>query len=141
MRYLEKFNWFKKEKVIKIPIYEPSTEISKVDIEDISLELEDLGFKFYIERPYTGDSLHIYDEFIGSSFIIFQKEDLTTKWSDIKDCILRLKDYLGNRYVTFRCSTFYKGRGVYNTYSTLDENTKIKGKINYINIEYKTSGK
>ena len=59
----------------------------------------------------------------------------TLKWNnDIKDCFLRYKEYLGNRYIGFSY-TDYRSADIY---INLDENTEINSIIKQIHILYKT---
>jgi len=105
------------------------------------LELEDLGFSMYIQRT-NGEASWSAD--YGNRLIVFQKktDNLEVKWHEIKDVILRLKDYLGNRYVGVRCNSNYNGKHSYESFSygeekDINEKTKIKGTIDYLHVEYR----
>jgi len=65
--------------------------ISEDIISDICLELEDIGVNISINSPYN---FRIEGE-MWNEFGVEYKE---ITWNDIKDCILRLKDYLGNNF-------------------------------------------
>lgn len=75
-------------------------ESFETDLEDILLEITDLGYEYYIDY-FTGESEHInaliIDNKKGETYIIFD---------EVKDCLLRLKDYLGNRFID---CTVYNG--------------------------------
>ena len=87
MKYLEGFNWFRKDKL---------KEISIIDIQDICLELQDAGMNFGILSISREKDITIKQ-------IKFIKNSVSNEiyWDDVKDCILRLKDYLGNNFVSF----------------------------------------
>ena len=71
MRYLKKFNESKDVDVIR----------------DICLELKDMGISVNFNR----NSFSEYQIFIG-----YWNDEKMMLWKDVKDSILRLKDYLGD---------------------------------------------
>ena len=84
---------------------EMNSEISNQDIKDICLELEDLGYTIKMEgfgnssNPVNSNYVKIRCNKIIHYNGLSGLTDL--KWNEIKDCFLRLKDYLGDRYVQF----------------------------------------
>ena len=111
MKHLKRFN--------------ESNEIS--DIEDILLELKDMGAEIEIVKG-TYKYARIYF-------------DNGVYWKDIKDCILRLKCYLGDDYDF--CFYRLEPRGIEkgNHYVDLDEDTNITNKIYFLNIGWKDNRK
>jgi len=82
MKYLKKFN-----------------EASNIeDIKDILLEIEDDHYDIFIY-----DHKHLVSDRHGSSTISISSHNHYDKlnWDDIKDCCLRLKDYLGDNFIKF----------------------------------------
>ena len=125
MKHLEKFNWFRKK-----------TEISDDVIKDIYIELKDLGF---------GDiSMHKWSTSIGTERskryhgYICGMNFNGIPWKDIKDTILRIKDYLGINYKKFEYTTRYNPSGLIpNCFqSKLNEKTDIKDDIYKFMITY-----
>jgi len=109
MKHLEKFNWFKKRKEpIVEPVVEPIVEPkrfspSRETLEDICLELEDLGMLVRIDH---GDFWKGVESMAHNASMSIKYGEIWSDkyregilWMDIKDCILRLKDYLGDNYV------------------------------------------
>ena len=130
MKYLEKFNWFRKKEKEK-EVDTPLKDIDEQVIKDICLELEDLGlFITYEDNMIIGLSGGKIDypfqtcnevKFIGH-----------IEWENMKDSILRLKEYLGNRYIKFWYRTYSNPnhRNALNWSEriklvNIDENTKI----------------
>ena len=58
-------------------------------------------------------------------------------WEDIKDCMLRLKDYLGDRYVRFMYKDNKHKPGAPATWLELNEETKVDTPIKEAYITYK----
>jgi hypothetical protein len=70
------------------------------DIKDILLEVEDLGYgtKIILLEDETGN----YGDHEGIMIIAPSRGSI--KYIEIEDCLLRLKDYLGDRYI--ECKVF-----------------------------------
>lgn len=64
------------------------------DIKDILLEVEDLGYKAILQ----GDQIATSDFFYIK---IFKYAPENVKFEEVKDCLLRLKEYAGNRFINF----------------------------------------
>jgi len=111
--------------------------IDQEDLNDILLELRDMDFKVSGSKPLrpgaTGfDPDH---EYYRVSSITRDKSGNGTPWKDLKDCVLRIKNYIGDHFVRF----YYKsGEDTLDRYKTieLNENTEIEGTIAVIIIMY-----
>ena len=132
MKYLKKFNEANNEE----------------DIDDILLEIEDMGatIKHRIDRQYP--NIHFINIFlhkevekepIDSNDLNIWEEVKCLDWEDIKDCLLRLKDYLGKNFREFRVviyeELFMAGTKDYKLIE-LTNRTKIKGSVYEVRIEY-----
>jgi len=98
MKYLRKFNE---------AVSPELTPKEMQDIEDILLEVKDIRmFIHFSENSIYKNWLNqIPYNFISCTDI----SSLSIKWKDIKDCVLRVKDYLGNKYVSFSYTNFGMG--------------------------------
>lgn len=79
-------------------------ESTKLDILDILSELKDLGYKVDISDIYINRdmySINIRDNIRPSEWI-------QLPWNEIKEYLLRVKDYLGNRYLNFEYTGYTK---------------------------------
>ena len=81
MKHLRKFN-----------------ESVEQDLKDIGLELQDIGMYMYIEKNRNV----FYNPAI--KFKNWNAESIY--WKDVKDTIFRIKDYLGDRLVSFCCNHY-----------------------------------
>jgi len=112
MKYLRKYN----ESYINIE-----------DIKDICLELTDLGIVISISST---------DAYRNKNVIYFHNYNIHNgmKWNDVKDCLLRLKDYLGDKFIEFGYSSVTNL--YYNHITELNEYTYIKEPINSMFLRY-----
>lgn len=107
-------------------------ESFETDLEDILLEITDIGYNIM----YTELGIQISK--------LKGRENYPIDFEEIKDCLLRLKDYLGYRYkdVTFEYFTHrsgtIKGR-IYGNWRKFDlkENSYFDFKVLSFHIEYK----
>ena len=107
MKYLTKFKNYLKHRKNK-----PSRE----DIQDIVFELEDIGIIVrVVNEASRGEVAYILGSFaLPYAYIPDDWSQIKyMAWDDIKDCILRLKDYLGNKFLHFRYSTYVEERRAY----------------------------
>lgn len=74
-------------------------ESFETDIEDILLEITDLGYEYKMGYEHTMDE--------NNYISIVNTKD--SNFNIILDCVLRLKEYLGDRYVC--CYLFQVGNG------------------------------
>ena len=105
-------------------------ESFETDIEDILLEVSDLG--------YTVKSILLGKSNIG--LLIIAPDSKRIKYTEIEDCLLRLKDYLGDKYVG--CVIFNVASNRWIDF-TLSDHVFYKGwnwmNIIGIQIEYKNN--
>lgn len=100
------------------------------DLQDILLELTDLGYGYLLS--FNTGVISIYDNKSWKNGYI---------WDDIKDCILRIKDYLGPKYLSMRIGSVINvgGERTINSkryHENLNNDTEIKGFIKNIRIYY-----
>ena len=139
MKHLEKF----------------SESVNVEDIKDILLELEDMDMTISFETinpdshgPGSND-LRYYQVtgYIGSPSMSETKDNLLS-FSEIKDCLLRLKDYLGDSFIGFWYSYWYPFRiKDYNSWNNsgfslmkLSEDLNIDTPVRAFMIRYKDPG-
>ena len=103
-------------------------------IKDICIELEDLEFKMsYQKNPEFGNSITIFGYYEGSNSVYDRDMRMIVKgtnFNSIKDCILRLKDYLGDNLIEISYNFTI-------TIPNLTEETEIDDPIRRIVIVYK----
>ena len=119
-------------------------ESTKDDLRDILLELEDMGYKVThnddVLYAVTGEpskgpttkAIWIKDNISPSHWV-----DLP--WSELKEYALRIKDYLGDKYLSFMWrDTAYNKVPKENPYKTveLNEDTEIDGRVWSFVIKY-----
>jgi len=126
MKYLRKFN----------------ESVDTDNLEDILLELEDMGIgsSYVHESPGHQLSDLTYEKSwirISIDLIKSYNNNIYINWDDVKDCILRIKNYLGDRFIDFRCTTANE----WNLKIELNEDTIIPHDTSIMDIKYKTSGK
>ena len=117
-------------------------ESTKDDLRDILLELEDIGYKVIhnddILYAYTGEpskgpttkAIWVKDHYENPS------EFIGLPWSELKEYALRIKDYLGDKYLTFMWRDNQVPKE--NPYKTveLNEDTEIDGVVWSFVIKY-----
>jgi len=125
MKYLRKFN-----------------ESIREDIEDILLELKDIGFTIdIIPKQYKAYSTGtIFIEKSENENYTYRDDGynrLEFKWEEIKDCVLRLKDYLGKNFISFEYTLGGEEyEGVWEKVD-LNNDTVIFDQIEMVLIKYK----
>jgi len=110
---------------------------NREDIDDILLELKDLDLNIYNNNGliaiYPNRVRNIREVIARSGAGEIEKKYLIN-WPDVKDCMLRLKDYLGDKFISFS----YKGRRDLQPYKiVLDESTEINVPIRDVYITFK----
>jgi len=104
--------------------------ISREVVKDICLELEDLGMTSEIKefqwQGYTQCVIifNIKYKYKQTSYVL---------WDDVKDCLLRLKKYLGKNFI--HCSLEPK-KHIQSTIIRLNDDTKIGYPISGISMNY-----
>ena len=116
MKYLKKYN---------------ESVISKDVIKDICLELEDLGMR--VQLYACSEKLSINPEDYDCISIHCYINKYPIEWENIKDTVLRLKNYLGDKFISF----YYESGVRYIHVDNLDENTDINLIIGGFNIKYR----
>ena len=116
------------------------------DINDILLELTDIGIKVEL-LPYfislNKNSKHYKYQGHLSSINITGKTDNgmvhCIEWPDVKDCVLRLKDYLGDKFIEFNYTGVYKNGTLTKRIivEDLNENSGVMFDIYSFSIIYK----
>jgi hypothetical protein len=121
MKYLKKYKTF---------------ESVKEDLIDILSELEDVGYSVVVDQDAYYDDLEVK--------AIIVRDIRRNNWSELKDYALRVKDYLGDKYLNFayRLSKANNTPGPpsaknYYTVVELNEDTEIDGTILSFIIKYK----
>ena len=118
--------------------YNELIDISEQEIEDICLELKDLGYTINIEKHEDFTKI-ICSKLKDMGANVFP-EFIDVNWNEVKDCFLRLQDYVGYRYIGF----YYKTREFHNfgdkrtntQYIPLNEDTKIDASIKLVAMKY-----
>jgi hypothetical protein len=112
-------------------------ESTEHDLSDILLELQDMGYKV---SHQGGAYMNKYVMIIGESKggIYGNETSLELPWSELKEYALRIKDYLGDKYLSFAWRSF-RHYGDINPYKTveLNENTEINDQVWSFVIKYK----
>ncbi len=78
----------------------------KEDIEDICLELSDIGFEIYVVKENSmqydfGKPIYIIQisKKLDEETLSFAGDNEYFNYSDVEEVIERIKDYLGNRFI------------------------------------------
>ena len=131
LRYLKKYNLLK--------------ESTKDDLKDILLELEDMGYRIthnddVLYAVTGGPSKGLTTKAIWIKDNISPSHWVDLPWSELKEYALRIKDYLGDKYLSFMWrDTAYNQVPKENPYKTveLNEDTEIDGRVWSFVIKYK----
>jgi len=92
------------------------------ELRDICLEIEDLGYTTILHRfPFGDRRSFIMIKFNGKHFDY-----------DLKECCLRLKDYLGENYLDFKYRWDKFSKEI-----QLTENTELKNHVHSVIIGFK----
>lgn len=121
-------------------------ESTELDLRDILLELQDMGYKVihnddvllaYTGKPTEGvttKAIWVKDNYVTPS------KSVGLPWSELKEYALRIKDYLGDKYLSFMWRDIaYNQAPRENPYRTveLNENTEINDTVWSFVIKYK----
>ena len=101
--------------------------ISTQDLKDICLELEDIGMVVIVSNWYIDAVCEVSNDRTIGGLEIYK----FVYWKDIKDCILRLKNYLGNAFISFAYNTLNKDN------TRLSDNLSLKLSENSIPVSDK----
>ena len=122
-------------------IFESNSEISISDIKDICFDLNDDGVPSMISDTFFNKDIFP----AGEKSIIFNnrnKNSVILPWISLKETALRLKDYLGDSYISFSfsCSASPSDyKKVRLGHIELDDSTEINDDVYYMIIYYKDS--
>lgn len=94
-------------------------------LREICLELEDIGYTIFIVDNSYMHSIDISRQVIGE---IYKR---SIKFSDIKEYLLRMKDYLGDKYIRCTFQYFVSGPEVI----ILNDDTEIRDDETLFQVE------
>lgn len=77
-------------------------ESFETDIEDILLEITDLGYLVLVHHK-NADMINDVSHIQIKKYQKFNK----INYEEIKDCVLRLKEYLNNNRIQIECNIYY----------------------------------
>jgi hypothetical protein len=101
------------------------------DLEDILLEITDMGYSYSIDK-YNKHYIVIYK--IAPQDHVSRYEDM--RQYDIKDCLLRLKDYLGDNYIGCKIMYYDNNNKARYELFNLTEECDLKSPVGII-IDYR----
>ena len=141
MKHLKSYTLY--ERVSKETRVFESTEL---DLKEILLELKDLGYTITHDDAIRGpgyDALNNLDKSGNGLKSIWIKDNIKPSdwvelpWSELKEYALRIKDYLGDKFVSFQWRNRRKqGTNPYKTVELNDE-TEIDDRVWSFVIMYK----
>ena len=127
LRYLKKYNLLK--------------ESTEQDLKDILLELQDMGYRVIYEDDVlyavTGEPSDV--KAIVVRDVMRPSEWVDLPWSELKEYALRIKDYLGDKYLGFMWRKVVNDKNSHNPYKTieLNDDTEINDRVWSFVIKYK----
>ena len=127
LRYLRKYNLLK--------------ESTEQDLKDILLELQDEGYRVLhnddVLLAVTGEPSNI--KAIVVRDVMKPSEWAELPWSELKEYALRIKDYLGDKYLSFQWRKVVNDKTSDNPYKTieLNDDTEINDRVWSFVIKYK----
>lgn len=114
-------------------------ESTELDLREILLELQDMGYRIEhnddVLLAVTGEPSNVKAILVGDTGT---NNTISLPWSELKEYALRIKDYLGDKYLSFQCRKPipYTGDNPYKTIE-LNEMTEINDKVKSFVIKYK----
>jgi len=113
-------------------------ESTELDLKDILLELEDMGYRIIheddVKGAVTGKPGNVKAIVVRD---VMRPSDLIgLPWSELKEYALRIKDYLGDKYLSFMWRKIYGDILPYKTIE-LNEDTEIDDRVWSFVIKYK----
>jgi hypothetical protein len=115
-------------------------ESTELDLREILLELQDLGYRVIhdddILLAVTGESGNVKAIVVRDN--TNPSDWIELPWSELKEYALRIKDYLGDKFLSFQWRKIIGGMGE-NPYKTieLNDDTEINDRIWSFVIKYK----
>ena len=116
-------------------------ESTELDLREILLELQDMGYRIIYEDDVlyavTGEPSDIKAIVVRDAMKPSDWIDLP--WSELKEYALRIKDYLGDKYLSFQWRKVVNDKTGENPYKTieLNEETEINDRVWSFVIKYK----
>jgi hypothetical protein len=116
-----------------------SVESTELDLREILLELKDMGYRVThnddVLLAVTGESSNVKAILIRDN--TNPSDWIELPWSELKEYALRIKDYLGDKFVSFQWRKI--GSIGENTYKTieLNDDTQIDDRVWSFAIKYK----
>ena len=126
-----------------------SIESTEQDLKDILLELKDMGYRIIYEddvkvlldptdeRDVTGKPGNVKAIIVRD--LMRPSDWIDLPWSELKEYALRIKDYLGDKYLSFQWRKVVNDKTGENPYKTieLNEMTEINDRVWSFVIKYK----
>jgi len=116
-------------------------ESTELDLKEILLELQDMGYRIIYEDDVlyavTGEPSDI--KAIVVRDVMKPSDWVDLPWSELKEYALRIKDYLGDKYLSFQWRKVVNDKTGENPYKTieLNEETEINDRVWSFVIKYK----
>ena len=120
--------------------YESVNESTEEDLKDILLDLQDMGYRVIhnddVLLAVTGEPSNV--KAIVVRDVMKPSEWVELPWSELKEYALRIKDYLGDKYLDFSYRSIFAGEES-NLYKKveLNEMTEIDDRVWSFAIKYK----
>ena len=116
-------------------------ESTELDLKEILLELQDMGYRIIYEDDVlyavTGEPSDI--KAIVVRDVMKPADWVDLPWSELKEYALRIKDYLGDKYLSFQWRKVVNDKTGENPYKTieLNDDTQIDDRVWSFVIKYK----
>ena len=117
-------------------------ESTELDLKDILLELKDMGYRVIYDDGYriNGEPGNVKAIIVRD--VMRPSDWIELPWSELKEYALRIKDYLGDKYLSFQWRKVISdnpGTIGDNPYKTieLNEETEINDRVWSFVIKYK----
>ena len=116
-------------------------ESTELDLREILLELKDMGYRIEhnddVLLAVTGEPSDI--KAIVVRDVMKPSDWVELPWSELKEYALRIKDYLGDKYLSFQWRKVVNDKTGENPYKTieLNEMTEINDRVWSFVIKYK----
>ena len=116
-------------------------ESTELDLKDILLELKDMGYRVIYDDGYriNGEPGNVKAIIVRD--VMRPSDWIELPWSELKEYALRIKDYLGDKFVSFQWRKIlaFKTKKGTNPYKTveLNDETEIDDRVWSFVIMYK----
>ena len=123
-------------------------ESTELDLKEILLELQDMGYRIIYEDDVLLDGRRRWYAVTGEPSdikaivvrdVMKPSDWVDLPWSELKEYALRIKDYLGDKYLSFQWRKVVNDKTGENPYKTieLNEETEINDRVWSFVIKYK----